>query len=85
MKTKRRILAYHPHCQSEILRRELTCSPLPADTSVLEDNSIQCGNVKNREDGDESSNDSPEQELIPPNIVDPLREISLGAGLHAEE
>ena len=41
---------------------------------MLEDNSIQAGNIDDREDSDETRNDGPEEEFIPPDIVHPLRE-----------
>jgi len=41
--------------------------------------------VKNREDGDETGHDTPEQELVTPNIVEPLGEVLLRARLHAEK
>lgn len=59
--------------------------PLPADGCVLEDNVVETGNVDQREHGDETSNDGPEEERVAPNVVHPLSEVALAARLHAEE
>lgn len=46
-------------------------SPLPADTIVLENDVIQCGDVQNREDREEDAGDRPEQKLVAPQVACP--------------
>lgn len=60
-------------------------APFPGDTGVSEDVVVDDGDVENWEDGDESSHDGPEQELVAPHVVHPLGEVFIGVGLHAEE
>lgn len=60
-------------------------TPLPADARVPEHNSIDNGDVKDREDGDETAHYGEEQELVPPHIMEPLGEVLLRARLHHEE
>lgn len=60
-------------------------APFPGDTSMLEDNVVEARNIQEWEDGDETSHDGPEQELVAPDVVHPLGEVFLGPGLHAEE
>lgn len=59
--------------------------PLPGDALVLEDGVANDGDVLDGEEGDEAEHDGPEEELVAPDIVHPLGEVELGAGLHAEE
>lgn len=59
--------------------------PLPGDSLVLEDSVADDGDVLDGEEGDEAEHDGPEEELVAPDIVHPLGEVELGAGLHAEE
>lgn len=49
-------------------------SPLPADTSVLENDMVQLGNVQDREDSEEDAADRPEQELVAPQVGSPRLE-----------
>lgn len=60
-------------------------TPLPRDGGVLEDDLVETGDVDDGEHGDEASNDGPEEELVAPDVDDPLGEVALAAGLHAEE
>jgi hypothetical protein len=59
--------------------------PLPGDALVLEHGVADDGDVLDGEEGDEAEHDGPEEELVAPDIVHPLGEVELGAGLHAEE
>lgn len=52
---------------------------------MLEDNVVDDRDVEGWEDGDETSDDGPEKELIAPDIVHPLREVQLTAWDHSEE
>lgn len=52
---------------------------------MLKDNVVDDWDIKNREDGNKSSHDSPEQELVALYIVHPLGEVLLRLRLHAEE
>lgn len=45
--------------------------PLPGDHLMLEDDAIDDGNVKRWEDGDETEQNGPEQELVAADIVEP--------------
>jgi len=60
-------------------------APLPRDPGVLEHDVVDDRDVQDREDGDEAGDDRPEEELVAPGVVHPLREVPLGLGLHAEE
>ena len=60
-------------------------SPLPSNHLVLEDNAVDNRNVKRRENRNKTDDDSPEKELIPSDIIVPLREVLLTPRLHAEE
>lgn len=60
-------------------------TPLPSDALVLEDGVADDRDVLEREEGDEAEHDGPEEELVAPDIMHPLGEVLLGAGLHAEE
>lgn len=60
-------------------------TPFPADAGVLEHHVVDDGDIKQGEDGDETSHDGPEEELVAPYVVHPLGEIFRGTGLHAEE
>lgn len=60
-------------------------APLPGDGSMLQDDIIDDRDVDEREHGNESSNDGPEEELVAPDINNPLGEVTLAARLHAEE
>lgn len=60
-------------------------APLPADSLMLEYLVIDDGNVEHREDGDEAGADGEEEELVAPDIDEPLCKVLLGTGLHAEE
>jgi len=59
--------------------------PLPGDALVLEDGVADDGDVLDGEEGDEAEHDGPEEELVATDIMHPLGEVELGAGLHAEE
>ncbi|RYG17757.1 hypothetical protein EON82_23470, partial [bacterium] len=59
--------------------------PLPSDHLMLENNAINNRDVKRREDRNKTDDDSPEKELIPSDIIVPLREVLLTPRLHAEE
>ena len=59
--------------------------PFPADPSMLEDHVVDDRDIEDGENGDKSSHNRPEQELIAPDIVYPLGEVLLRLGLHAEE
>lgn len=52
---------------------------------MFEDVVVDDGNVQGGEDGDETRNDGPEEELVPPDVDHPLGKVALAAGLHAEE
>lgn len=60
-------------------------APFPADASVLKDNRVENRNVDDGKHGDEACDDGPEQELVAPDINDPLRKVALALGLHTEE
>jgi len=47
-------------------------TPFPCNTLVLEDNTVQSRNVDDWEDGDETRNDGPEEELVLPDVACPL-------------
>ena len=44
---------------------------------MLEDDVVDDWDVEGREDGDESGDNGPEEELVAPDIVHPLGEITL--------
>lgn len=52
---------------------------------MLEDDCIEYGNVQDREESDDAGHDGAKEELVAPDVVHPLGEIELRAGLHAEE
>lgn len=52
---------------------------------MLEDNRVDHRDVDEGEHGDEASHNSPEEELVAPDVNHPLSKILLGLGLHAEE
>lgn len=52
---------------------------------MLKHNRIQHGYVKDRKHGNPPRHNRPEEELVSPDVVHPLREVFLGLGLHAEE
>lgn len=52
---------------------------------MLEDNRVDDRDVDEGEHGDEASDNSPEEELVAPDVNHPLSEVLLGLGLHAEE
>lgn len=60
-------------------------APFPANTRVFEHNCVEPRDVDDREHGNETRNNSPEQELIAPDVNHPLRKVTLALGLHAEE
>lgn len=60
-------------------------SPFPSDSRVLEYHIVDNGYVKDRNHGNKASENRPEEELIAPDIMRPLREILFRFGLHAEE
>lgn len=59
--------------------------PLPGNTLVLEDGVADDGDVLDREESNDTEDNGPEEELVAPDVVHPLSEVELGAGLHAEE
>jgi len=60
-------------------------STYPANACVLENDGVQCWNVEYRENGDESCHDGVEEKLVSPDVVHPLGQVLLRAGLHMEE
>lgn len=52
---------------------------------MLKDYGVESRNVDNGKHGNETSNNSPEKEGVPPNIVHPLGEVLLALWLHSEE
>lgn len=60
-------------------------APLPRDAGVLEDDRVNDGDIKQREDGDETGHDAEKEELVAPHVPEPLRKVLCGLGLHAEE
>ena len=60
-------------------------SPLPRNPRMLEHHIVNHGDIQDRERKHESRHDPKEEELVPPHVHHPLREIQLGLGLHAEE
>jgi hypothetical protein len=71
--------------EEEEERRDEDDPPFPADTSVSEDIMIDDRDIQDREDGKKTSYDSPEQELVAPNIRHPLGKVPLTVRLHAKE
>ena len=60
-------------------------SPFPRNGRVAEHIVVDHGDIDEREDQQEARYDGPEEELVPPHIVHPLREVFFGFGLHPEE
>jgi hypothetical protein len=60
-------------------------APLPVDGRMLEHNRVQHRDIDERKQRNKPHHDSPEQELVPPHIDRPLREVALTTGLHAEK
>jgi hypothetical protein len=60
-------------------------APLPADALVPENRVIDDGNVEDGEDCNETEHDGEEQELVPPDVACPLREVLCRSRLHHEE
>ena len=71
--------------EEEEAGRDEDNTPFPADASVSEDIMIDDRDIQGREDGNKASDNSPEQELIAPNIRHPLSKVPLAVRLHAEE
>jgi len=60
-------------------------TPFPANASVLEHLVVDDRDIESREDSNESSNNSPEEEFVSPDVDSPLSEILRALRLHAEE
>ena len=60
-------------------------TPFPANSRVLEHYMIKRWDIQRWENRDEASDDGPEQELIAPDVISPLREVLLAFWLHAEK
>jgi hypothetical protein len=73
------------HSQEEQNSRHKNNAPLPTNSSMFEDHMVDDRDIQHWENGDESGYDAAEQEFVPPNIIDPLREVFLRPGLHAEK
>ena len=50
--------------------------PLPCDHLVLEDDAVDDRNIEGRENGDETENNSPEEELVAADVIDPAQFVS---------
>lgn len=71
--------------QEEQNRLDNNNSPFPGDSRVLEHHIVDNGDIKDRNHGNKAGENRPEEELVTPDIICPLREVLLGLGLHAEE
>ncbi len=60
-------------------------TPLPRNSRMLKDAVVDDGDINDGEGKYEASHNTPEQELVVPNIVHPLGEVTLRMGLHPEE
>lgn len=73
------------YTQEEQQRANEDNPPFPADPLVLEDSMVNNRDVKDWENSNETKHDTPEQELVPPDVEHPLCEVFLAPRLHAEE
>lgn len=71
--------------QEEKKGRDEDDAPFPADPGMFEDIMVDDRNIQGRKDGNETSDDGPEQEAITPDIVHPLGKILFAPWLHTEE
>ena len=73
------------HAREKQTRADKHNPPLPRYPLVFKHSLVDDGDIKQGEEGDEADHDGPEEELVAPDVVHPLRQVELGAGLHAEK